>query len=967
MNKIGILLKCCLLSGFLIFVSSVSAQISYGGQPYSFSNQGLRARTAGAEDVSTYIVEDLDREEIKRELEERGGNCRECSDGFYYGKEVYTRIDFFRSAQKIETDNDEKVWLLKIESEKAEGYQLIFSKFKMAKGAKLFVYNEDRSMLLGSFTSENNREDKTFLTQYINGRSIYVEYVAPAGAKKSTIFIDRVVYIFDKCFTPNKGPFSPDGSAACQINTSCLAGSGYDVEIKSALMILLKDSVGEYWGHCSGVLVNDGTNYVARFKPLVFTSNHCYENSKGELGEVADWLFLFRHESSSCSSDGSDLIKNTTKSALGAKVLSRDEGSLRSDYLLLELNNTVKDIAKYDVAFAGYSFSESFIPLGSTSEPLVGVYHPEGDVKKILISEAAATSTGWNKPGDDHWDVRATTGFKTEPGASGSPLFNHKHQVIGVCHGGVPSVTCNSPLTERITCYGKLSDANKNSGDLWGYLMGTEAGTYVPPIDGGGPSGYDLTIQPTVTNAVEDQQPIVKVFLQGQFYKDKEVAILHLTVNKQPFDDRVYYPLHSYSDDNYYYVAPAVTLGKSGNNSNIAVLNNYGITLPQLTAPGEYKAVLRISREANGHDGYSIKEFRIVVKPAGEATCGNVTLEIINPQQKYAPGSRITLRESAQLSNTLKMNITEEEAGCYSGSSAGKECLYWNTPRFYGIGMRAWSISGNVVSADTFNTAYEYKETNPGKYYTPSSKQIELTAPGVIKAQVLMRLTAGYVGHDAFRQCYPDANKYFLPFGMNSSEAIYAYKKIVVADCNGDKIIATPKDPLLLAEVSDKKSVGAGTIEIRGVEFFTALKYSVEAYKSITIKPGTTIPLGADFSAKIVPCPSVVRSALAEAADFRAPEILPTGEMTSTDVLDSNSSEIVVYPNPTSGVVNMMTPEYVEINKVALYDMNGSLLKTIDSATSLHSLDLSFLDNGAYVLQISSSVGKSEQQILIRK
>lgn len=966
MNKIGILLKCCVLSGFLIFVSSVSAQISYGGQPYSFSNQGLRARTAGAENVSTYIVEDLDREEIKRELEERGGNCRECSDGFYYGKEVYTRIDFFRSAQKIETGNDEKVWLLKIESEKAEGYQLIFSKFKMAKGAKLFVYNEDRSMLLGSFTSENNREDKTFLTQYINGRSIYVEYVAPAGAKKSTIFIDRVVYIFDKCFVENKGPFSENGSAKCQINTSCPEGDGRDIGIKSTVMILGKDATNnKYWGICTGVLINDGMNYGGNNYPYLLTANHCYENTKThELGDPGSWVFLFRHEATSCSSDGSELTTSTTKSALGASVSSRDVGSVNSDYLLLKLNNTVASIAKYDIAFAGYDYGEPLVEPGSPEMPVYAVHHPQADVKKITITEKKIKSVGWptdengnSEEGNDHWKVQATTGFKAEHGSSGGPLFNSLHRVIGQCHGGIDQ-TCDSEKSLWQTFYGKLSSANKN-GSIAKDLKFSLTDPYVPPTDMGD-VGSPMEISYTVSDAIEDRSPTVTCSVRGKSVGSGETAKIGITLNKMPFDTTTYYPI--VTSIYHYYEEYVVTLTKQTNAD--VVYASKKIILHQITEPGEYKAIIRVSRSSEDYKNISMAVFTITVTSAATCTCANVNLEVINPQSKYAPGSRITVRESAQVPYNKRITTSGERPDCYEKLSYGS-CSGSYRPRYYGIQRRQWSLDGAVFSSDTFTTAYEYISTNPGKYYTPSSKQVELSAPGVYKVQVFMDLATSYENM-IYTDCDPRPGKVFYTLSSDPSKAIYAKKKIVVANCDGTRVPASPEDRIFSPLPSDDKSVGVGNMRIM-IEFDKYGEYAVEAYKSIKLEPGAWIPAGAKFTAKIVPCPSVVRSALAEVADFRVSEILPTGEMTSTDVLDSNSSEIVVYPNPTSGEVNVMTPEYVEINKVAVYDMNGSLLKTIDNAMSLRSLDLSFLDNGAYVLYISSSMGEVRQQILIRK
>jgi hypothetical protein len=348
--KTKIVLQYCFILIFSIFANPVLAQVSSGGIPYSFSdkNSSIMRSSSGNPEVNSFQIEDLDREEINRELERFNKDCKTCRNDSYYGKEIDMNIDFFEKAKSYDLPEGDKIWLFNIHSKSAEGYQFVFDNFQIPRGGKLFIYNEDKSMYLGSFTSLNNREDNRFITQYVNGNSIYIEYFEPKEEKGNTkINIEKVVYIFDDCFS-RKGIYSKDGADDCHINTACYEFQ-YEIEIKSTVLILEKVN-DKYWGFCSGVLlgwnVNDLSEESTR-KLKLLSANHCYEDDDGNERKVSDWVFLFRHESPSCS--GSDGLASTTKSVVGAKVLSNDKGSQHSDWLLLELNTVLSEIWDYDI------------------------------------------------------------------------------------------------------------------------------------------------------------------------------------------------------------------------------------------------------------------------------------------------------------------------------------------------------------------------------------------------------------------------------------------------------------------------------------------------------------------------------------------------------------------------------------------------------------------------------------------
>jgi hypothetical protein len=101
--------------------------------------------------------------------------------------------------------------------------------------------------------------------------------------------------------------------------------------------------------------------------------------------------------------------------------------------------------------------SRSVNPPGD-GESLTGIHHPDGSFKRISFGTTAGTS-------DDFWAVQWFDGV-TEPGSSGSPLFNANHQVIGQLNGGFngPGSSCDNPSAPDQ--YGRF-DLTYNSVKRW--------------------------------------------------------------------------------------------------------------------------------------------------------------------------------------------------------------------------------------------------------------------------------------------------------------------------------------------------------------------------------------------------------------------------------------------------------------------------------------------------------------------
>ena len=343
---------------------------------------------------------------------------------------------------------DRWVWRLGIHCPDATGIALSMGAFDLPPGAALFVWNAERTQFLGSFTQENEKPWGTLPLGLIDADQIVVEYQEPDAVHgQGTLQISQIVHGYRNLLlhpenpanASSMGPFGNSG--ACNINVNCPAGDDWQVAKKAVALI----TNGGY-AACTGALVNntaqDGT-------PFFLTANHC-------LGNPNSWVYYFNHESSSCSGSSGP----TTQSISGGTLLV-NSGS--SDVALIELSATPP--SSYDVEYAGWDAS------GSAPSSAVGIHHPSGDVKKICFeNNAPYTSTAG---GAQVWWINQWESGVTEPGSSGSPLFDQNQRIIGQLYGG--AAACNG-------------NVNNGTYDFYGRMdvsWGVGVSTHLDPLNTG--------------------------------------------------------------------------------------------------------------------------------------------------------------------------------------------------------------------------------------------------------------------------------------------------------------------------------------------------------------------------------------------------------------------------------------------------------------------------------------------------
>ncbi|MFT6166860.1 MAG: hypothetical protein ACJASF_001553 [Vicingaceae bacterium] len=329
-------------------------------------------------------------------------------------------------------DNGSSTWKLEISFHHAKSINLNFNNFQLSSNARLFVYNENYTDILGAITARNNKKDQLFSIRPIKGSSITLELTIPQDEiEQNTVSINEVVYGYRSIHDKVQKVFQSSGN--CNINVNCEEGKSWQ-DVKRAVAMVTTVNNTRF---CTATLIN---NVRQDTTPYILGAAHC--------GLRSNSIFIFGYESALCSPNADGVLSNSI-SGSARKAVAVNFGS---DFELRELSNSPP--ASYNVYYAGWNNQN----VASTKS--VGIHHPTGDVKKISIDENILTNSGYYSAGVTHWQVSNWEIGTTESGSSGSSLFDANQRIIGQLHGG--DASCNNRLQDY---YGKFSYSWNTSSD----------------------------------------------------------------------------------------------------------------------------------------------------------------------------------------------------------------------------------------------------------------------------------------------------------------------------------------------------------------------------------------------------------------------------------------------------------------------------------------------------------------------
>ncbi|MGI6592883.1 MAG: T9SS type A sorting domain-containing protein [Bacteroidales bacterium] len=394
---------------FTMISNLAISQISKLGTPWSFIN-----KVTDINNIDTYVMTPPDIDMLK------------ADDELMYKFDKKIRIGVI---QRVDIDannygsfdylpNGDIIWRIKIYSKDAKALSALFDYYKLPQGVKLYVYNPDKTFVLGAYTSEINNDENIVPIQSVPGEEMILEFNIPSSIDDFSFFnLGEICYIYRDLGIDK-------ASGSCNVNVACSEGANWVNQKNGVVKIRLR--AGSYYYLCSGSLVNNTKNDCT---PYILTADHCgYESSTNDLNY---WIFYFNYEAGTCNGTTPIYYNHTVT---GCTLVAHDNyGSTNSgsDFFLVKLKNNVPQ--NYNPYYNGWSRYTTPI---STSG--VGIHHPGGDIKKISTYQNTLYS-GYSTHWRVSWVATANGHGITEGGSSGSPLFNSSGKIIGTLTSGTTS------------------------------------------------------------------------------------------------------------------------------------------------------------------------------------------------------------------------------------------------------------------------------------------------------------------------------------------------------------------------------------------------------------------------------------------------------------------------------------------------------------------------------------------------
>lgn len=382
------------------------------------------------------------------------------------------------------------VWRLRVRSEGARNLNFGFGQFWLPAGSAMFLYNADYSTVYGPFTEADNDDHGEFWTPILEGEESVIEVRLPN---------ERIGELLLALTSINHGYrglgeyLDSTRSGSCNVDVVCPEGDNWREQIRS---VAVYGSGGSTF--CTGALVN---NTAQDRKGYFLTANHCGVDS----GEAPSIVVYWNFQNSTCRAVGSGASGGAGNGSLGqfnSGTIFRAANSA-SDMTLIELDDPIN--TAYNPYWAGWDRS------GANATAAIAIHHPNTDEKRISFENAATTVTTYLQntvPGDSthirviDWDLGTT-----EPGSSGSPLFDQNKRIIGQLHGGFAACGNNDS-----DWYGRIftswTGGGTNSTRLSNWLDPSNSGVTV--LDGLGLSDIGKNGEPAISDTAGDNDGVAE-------------------------------------------------------------------------------------------------------------------------------------------------------------------------------------------------------------------------------------------------------------------------------------------------------------------------------------------------------------------------------------------------------------------------------------------------------------------------
>lgn len=533
----------------LCLITRIHAQLGIGGIPPSFKYPQTRSSISDIHDIYVpFSIDDLLSDDL---LNEQDGNPPRIAILLPAGLSI-SNNGIWKTLP-----GGEKIWQIHISANNALAIALYYNKFYIPEGGKLYIYNAQHTQILGAFDHYTNPKGGKFVTEFVAGEEVILEYVASdeqSSSDKPCIEIEEIGYGYNHLEIREDNDNTENISGSCMVDINCEEGQEWQDEKKGVCKMIMKIGTGSYL--CTGSVIN---NTSGKLYPYILTAHHCLVASKETATneELEQFLFYFNYERIRCG----EKHQTKPKTITGCRLLAASILSGGVDEALLELSKDIPD--SLNIYYNGWDRSPTPAQSG------VCIHHPQGDVKKISTFTNPANSDTWRTKENvalenGHWNVQFSETVNghgvTEKGSSGSPLFNQNGLIVGTLTGGTSS--CTNPNGRNL--FGKLhyfwdmcGKEDNERLDIWldpnktgvSQLQGRYA-TEPKPIPTGLSASWDA-IKETISlqwSKPESEEIPVKYIILRNGYPIGSTTNLFFSEKKLPIGKYLYSIIGVYSD-----------------------------------------------------------------------------------------------------------------------------------------------------------------------------------------------------------------------------------------------------------------------------------------------------------------------------------------------------------------------------------------------------------------------------------
>lgn len=832
------------------------------------------------------------------------------------------------------TSDGKNIWRLRVSSDGAKSCVLHFDEFELPQGSELFVYNPDRTVVLGPYTSTDNDDGGSYAIGVVYGQELIIEYIAPLAKSltgqvkpiKPIIEMSAFSYFYRGAeLYDNRASANFGSSGSCMVNANCSEGNNWRAQQKGVARIYVVE--GGYGGWCSGTLVNNTNNDQT---PYFLTADHC--GGSATSYELGQWIFRFKYESAGCTATSEPSGSNIT----GCTKKARGPLSGGSDFLLLQLNTTSTNLKNIGVVYNGWTASTLASPSG------VSFHHPSGDIKKIstytssLISstyygdETGATGAHWRVK----WASTANGHGVTEGGSSGSPIFNNNGLVVGTLTGG--SSYCTSPTSPD--AYGKFSyhwtsNGTTNDKQLKPWLAPNSSATSCDYLD---PNNVGLVcnFSGTPTTVIVGNSVSFTDLSTGGTITSRSWSF----PGGSPSSSSSPSPTIIYNTPGTYNVTLTVTAGSQ----NATETKNGYITVVEQGSGFTY--------DFEACTNFAVDQFSPCTTYDGDGsyTYSIQTVEFEN--QNYA-GSFIAFNASA-----TNPSLAGGNWDAHGGSKCGA-CFSATTPP-----NNDWFITPkiNLESNSSFSFWAKTANTNYGK--ERFNVLISTTNNNISS---FTKISTG-----TYTEAPTTWTKYNYDLNAYNGQGVYLAIQCVSNDAHAFLI----DDIEVLTTAGGTVTAPVANFTANTTSGCAPLTVSFSDQSSNNATSWSWIFNGATPSSSISPNPTVIYNTpgiysvtLTASNAGGSNTKTMTNYITVNDcapVNDNFASKFSIYPNPTDGIVYIDIPESKATVRIS--DILGKVVKVANLSSNQSSIDLSTLKSGMYFIEIQLSEAKYTSKLTIQ-